>query len=303
MKSISKQLDENLTQLAWSLWTELGVAGLKRNHQTFAVSPEELIILTSVISEFDPRLRDEALDWCVQYHRFISPLRLQILAKKYQQYLKESFSTFTTTLNSVADIRTKWIVLTKATPLKFRPSNKSHIRSFDTPAMIHFRLRSLFGVGARADVLAFLLNDKRQEFSVSDLTETGYSKRRVAEILEDLARAGILSESQVRNQLRYAFARKDLFNKLLGDSPKRMIHWYRILDILLPIHACVHEVEETPLGVRAIDMRNLLNKMASQLMHFRLIPPPLQKNLEVYWSTVIQWILDFTELLAKGELK
>ena len=83
MRTASNQIDENLAHLAWSLWTELGVAGLERKHQIFSIAPEELIILTSALSEFDPRLRDEALDWCIHYHRFISSIRLHILAKKY----------------------------------------------------------------------------------------------------------------------------------------------------------------------------------------------------------------------------
>lgn len=71
MGAVSKQLDENLAHLAWSLWTEIGVAGLERKHQSFAVAPEELIMLTSIISDFDPRLRDEALDWCCKYNSFV----------------------------------------------------------------------------------------------------------------------------------------------------------------------------------------------------------------------------------------
>src|SRR5579883_2920677 len=108
MKRVSNQLDANLAHLAWSLWTELGVAGLERKHHAFAVAPEELIILTSVLAEFDPRLRDEALDWCVHYHYLISPIRLQILAKKYEEYVASPFSTFSTTFNTIADTHTKW---------------------------------------------------------------------------------------------------------------------------------------------------------------------------------------------------
>ena len=172
----SKQLDEYLAQLAWSLWTELGVAGLKRQHQEFAIAPEELIILTSVLSEYDPRLRDESLDWCIQNHRFISPHRLKILAKKYEELISKSFSLFSTTFNVHADIRTKWVVLTKTMPIKFRPSSKSILRSFDTPSMLYFRLRSLLGMGAEGEVIAFLLHEESKSFSASDLLETGYSK-------------------------------------------------------------------------------------------------------------------------------
>lgn len=300
MGTVSKQFDENLAHLAWSLWTEIGVAGLERKHQAFSIAPEELIILTSALSEFDPRLRDEALDWCIRYHRFISPARLQFLAKKYSDYIAKSFSTFSATVNAVADIRTKWVVLTKISPLKFQPSGKSILRSFDTPSMINFRLRSFLAVGARADVLAFLLAEERGDFAISDLLEVGYSKRRLAAILDDLAAAGIFLESRVRNQLRYAFARRDQFIKLLGGIPKKMVHWHRILAVLLPIRTCLQDVEDAPVGVRVIDMRNLLNKLSSQLLQIKLTPPPLQNDFEGYWNSITTWILDFSGSLSQG---
>lgn len=303
MGTASKQLDVNLARLAWSLWTELGVAGLERKHQAFSIAPEELIILTSALSEFDPRLRDEALDWCTRYHHLISPIRLQILAKKYKAYIAGPFSTFSTTLNSLADTRTKWIVLTKISPLKFRASGKSILRGFEAPSMIHFRLRSFFGVGARAEVLAFLLNEKYRDFIASDLMETGYSKRRLAQILDDLAASGILSQSQVRNQLHYLFVKRVPFIKLLGGIPKKMIYWDRILAVLLPIRACLQDVEDTPIGVRVIDMRNLLNKLSNQLLQIKLSPPPLQNDFEAYWNSVIKWILDLSASLSQGEFK
>jgi len=300
MGTISKQIDDNLAHLAWSLWTELGVAGLERKHQAFSIAPEELIILTSALSEFDPRLRDEALDWCIHYHHFISPIRLHILAKKYGDYIAKPFSIFSATFNTVADVRTKWDVLIKTPPLKFKPSKKSILRSFDTPSMINFRLRSFLGVGVKADVLAFLLAEERRDFVASDLIETGYSKRRIAAILEDLASAGILFKSQVRNQLRYAFIRRDLFIELLGGIPQKMVHWHRILAILLPIRACFHNVEDAPVGVRVIDIRNLLNELSNQLLQMKLLPPPLQNDFEAYWSNVTKWFLEVTHKLAKG---
>lgn len=303
METVSKQFDENLAHLAWSLWTELGVRGIERKHQAFSIAPEELILLTSVISEFDPRLRDEALDWCIHYHRFISPVRLHIIVKKYGIDFVEPFSTFSATFNSIADIRTKWVVPTNVPPLKFRPSGKSILRGFEADSMIHFRLRAFFGMGARSDILAFLLTEGQGDFAISDFVEIGYSKRHIAEILSDLAQSGILLESQIRNQLRYTFAKRDKFIKLLGGIPKKMIHWHRILGVLLPIRACLQRVEDSHVGVRAVDMRNLLNKLKIQLSQLQLTPPPMQKDLDAYWVSVTKWILSFSADLAQGVFK
>ena len=83
----------------------------------------------------------------------------------------------------------------------------------------------------------------------------------------------------------------------------KMVPWDRVLAVLLPIHACLQDVENTPIGVRAIDMRNLLNKLSSQLSQIKLKPPSLQNDLEAYWVSVVKWILGFSASLSQGEYK
>ena len=100
MLTLSKRLDSLLLDLAWSLWTELGVAGVKRSHQQFLITLEELILLTVSLAETDPRLRDESLDWCSQYHHFISVSRLKSIMKSFGSSLNEPFSSYSSTLNS-----------------------------------------------------------------------------------------------------------------------------------------------------------------------------------------------------------
>jgi len=112
MPTLSENLDQQLIDLAWSLWTEVGVAGVKCKHQNFLIAPEELILLTVVVAERDPRLRDEALDWCTRYHHFISISRLRTLAKVFGPSITEPFSVFAATLNSISGAH--WPLLVEA---------------------------------------------------------------------------------------------------------------------------------------------------------------------------------------------
>src|SRR3989339_2166034 len=98
---IIKQFDRHLLDLAWSLWTELGVAGTIRNHQNTLILLEELILFTSVVSEEDPRLRDEVIDWCVKFHHYISISRLKSLFGDFEELVKVPFSQFSSTLNKI----------------------------------------------------------------------------------------------------------------------------------------------------------------------------------------------------------
>src|SRR5579872_3312897 len=108
MSQLIKQIDQELANLAWSIWTTLGVAGNSPQHQNWLISLEELIILTSVISESDPRLRDEALDWCSKFHYFVSVSRLRTLVKELGEQIYLPFSVFAETLNSIS--QSKWPV-------------------------------------------------------------------------------------------------------------------------------------------------------------------------------------------------
>lgn len=148
-----KQLNKNLLDLAWSLWTELGVAGVKQNHKNVLLLIEELVIFTSIIAEIDPRLRDESMDWCSQYHHFISTSRLKCLMKEFNGVTKESFSKYASSINNIS--KTNWPIFIDVSPLKIRLSHKSTLRPHASPALLNIRARSIFGTGARADLITF----------------------------------------------------------------------------------------------------------------------------------------------------
>ena len=92
MTGSSRQIGENLQTLAWSLWTELGVRGVVRNHSDCAIDPEPLILFTSRLRNSDPRLRDESIDWCIRNLRFLSVARIRNLLKEVNQPSRDAFS-------------------------------------------------------------------------------------------------------------------------------------------------------------------------------------------------------------------
>jgi len=164
LQSLSEKVDQHLLNLVWSLWTELGVAGIKRRHQNTLISLEELILLTALLGDKDPRLRDEALDWCVRFHHFLSISRLQALVRNLGPMIHKPFSLFAVTLNAVSS--SKWPVFVEVDPLKYKPSGKSQTPRCELSSLFSLRLRTLFGVGARADLMTFfLLQKKRRVYS------------------------------------------------------------------------------------------------------------------------------------------
>jgi len=299
MKTLSENLDKQLLDLSWSLWTELGVTGVHRIHQQFLIIPEELILLTALLGELDPRLREEALDWCSRHHHFISVSRIKLLAKSFGENVVHSFSVFSATLNSIS--RANWPVLTPARPLNLKPSGKSKSPRFENPAMLLLRLRSLFGVGARADLIAFFLSQNRGDFSISDTTEIGYTKRNLADVLESFVQAGIFDLFLSRNQQRYRFAKHDEFARILSPFPKFMPSWRQIFEVVLKLRECIRQIEKNSESTKIVEIRNTLKDIENQLIKLNLTPPSMQANFQVYLASFSSWVLGILPSLAKEE--
>jgi hypothetical protein len=287
-----------LLDLAWSLWTELGVAGVKQMHQEYLVAPEELILLTAVMGEIDPRLREEALDWCSRYHQYISVSRLKTLAKSLGNLVIDSFSIFASALNSVSDA--DWPVFKVAPSLRFKPSGKSKLSKFESPALLLLRLRSLFGVGSRADLLAFFLAQDKSDYAISDTVEIGYSKRNLADMLEGFAKAGIFEVHLERNQQRYKFSKRNEFIKILSPIPKIMPSWPHLLEVILRLRDCIRMNEKKSADTKIIELRNTLSDMEGLLRRLYLIPSPLQVDFQAYWDSYTKWFLEELRAISRG---
>lgn len=298
MSQIKMELDRFLLDLAWSLWTELGVAGVKRKHQEFLITLEELILLTVALARVDPRLRDESLDWCSQYHHFVSISRLKSIMKDFGGSLNEPFSSYSVTLNSISGA--SWPVLINSSPLKLTPSHKSCLRPLESPALLNIRARSIFGTGARADLVTFFLTHAKSDFSISDVTEIGYSKRNLAEILEELTLGKLFNKFLMGNQQRYRLIKNEQLRKVLGPIPKYAPSWRLVFQVLLQLRACIHDNESLSESTQVVAIRNLLNALKNELQRLNLTPPSYQTNLHGYMNAFRDWLLDLVRKLSQG---
>lgn len=84
-------ITDKLIQLAWQQWSALGVAGTNAC-DTVAIDLEALLLLTGVVSDSDPRLHDEALDWCSECGHLISRPRLKQLLTAATSETRDAFA-------------------------------------------------------------------------------------------------------------------------------------------------------------------------------------------------------------------
>lgn len=286
MGTIKEEFDHYLAGIAWNSWRELGVAGTDRFYENCLIQPEELIILTAIIAQYDPRLRDEALDWSSRYHECISVSRLRTFLKEVDTDAVHSFSQFAAALNLVSSA--KWPSVEGVTHFTLKVSGKSVLPALESPSLLMLRLRNLFGPGAKADILTHFLTRNGMHFSASDLCEVGYSKRSLMTALDHLATSGVLVVTNVRNKKNYELRKPKELQVIIGKLPKIAPPWIKILQAIIAIRAVIPEIQHSSKITRGVILRNCLIKIEPLLPIF--ISPILHNNpdFERDWKAVME---------------
>lgn len=300
MRSSIEQMDQAFIALAWRLWNTLGVAGESPQYQDCFIDLEALILLTTALGKSDPRLLEEALDWCSKFHHFVSISRLRRLLGELTE-LQASFSAFAQTLNAVS--KSKWPTFTKAAPLRIHLRGRSQHPDLKIPALLGLRLRALFGVGARADLATFFLTEQSRSMTASDVTEVGYNKRTLADTLDSFYQAGLLTCSMTRNQKEYQLARKGPLASLAGELPRFVPNWRSLIVVFLNLREVLskHQSHSTPSQIVAI--RNVFISLKNPLEKLNISPPPISSD-PTQWNSFIQWTVDTLKgLVNEGSFK
>lgn len=275
-------------RLLWKQWTALGVAGTAPlpDH---AIDLEALISLTPSLRHEDPRLHDEALDWCIgQSERLISTGRLRRLRHQLPDEARAAYDGFAACVNATARPKPPWP--TSQSGAKARTSGKSRPPDVRHPTLLQLQLRCLFGVTARADVLLqFLRPTMVQEtapLSVSDLADIGYSKATLGEVLTALTMAGLLERWRRGNRDHYELSRIHALQGLVGGVlPATAPNWavrFRIIAGLLSKEA---ETREKKPVVQAVAIAKELERHRAALERLAVKAPARVQD----WTELARW--------------
>ncbi|AGY60030.1 hypothetical protein [Gloeobacter kilaueensis] len=295
MSSFREQLSEYTLLLLWSLWTELGVAGLHRYHTDCLVDPEALVLLTGWLGQSDPRLQEEVFsDWCRRYGNLLSLQRVYGLAKSFDYLdLKDSFDLIAQSLDKKPPRH-----LTQQ--MHSGSSGKSRLPSLTQPSLLLLRLAAIFGVGNRTVTIAALLAEPNG-LSASDIAFIcGYSKRNVANTLEALHLGGLLHKLEVKNRLQYHLTKSKQLLSLIGPLPENMTGWLFVFSfIALWTHYSQQNDGASTLR-RAVSAVKLMKGMHSVLTLIGCSPPILEGEPEKDLEQIEVWVLRTNAEIAKG---
>ena len=99
----------------------------------------------------------------------------------------------------------------------FTTTRRSAAPELERPALIQLRLRALWGVSARAEVLRAMLADGYRFLGISEVAAAAaFGKDAVAEALENLQRGGLLEEAGPRNLRMFRLGRTSDLVALVG---------------------------------------------------------------------------------------
>lgn len=271
--------------LASGAWTELGVSGWSSTHGDWAIDPEPLILFTAWLGDADPRLRDEATDWCIRNWRHISKARLRNLLRNQPGDVRRAFGEFAATVNEHAGIG--WPESTA--PRRFAATDRSTRPALDRPSMAWLRLRAMFGVGARAEILRCFLSHDGGWMSVAGLAAvTAYTKRNVAEECDSLERAGVLSVRARGNRFYYALGRRHELEAFVGALPHVRPDWTAMLNITRELVALERMAAGTSTETLPVHVTNALRRMEPDVDALRIARPLEGVHGRDLWPAVRQ---------------
>jgi hypothetical protein len=295
---------ELVLNLLWRQWGAIGVAGSGRGNDAWVIDPEALLLVTTTFGRYEPRLFDEVLDWLNTNSQSINLQRLQNLSQVIGRR---------SVLNGIAahlarrTINGKWRTLLRNAeppapsellfpdvpvigqpddlfaqhgwrrgPVKLRQLSQSP--NPDQVTNLLFKLRSLFGVQARAEVMAFLLTNEAGH--PAEMAERlAYFPRTIQSTLNDMERSGHVLSGRSGREKRFWLRRDEWRFLITWQVPARefptWIDWASRFAALEAVWKFLTsaELSSSPAGVQAIELRATLEKLSPEFLREHIQPP------------------------------
>ena len=291
MHRSSSALQSALLNRAWIQWIALGVDAVGERDDA-VVDPEALIALTAELGDADARLRDVSTDWCVAYGRYVNGSRLKQVARELGTP-PEAVGEYVATVAAAGG--PAWPMATQPRP-GYTARGKARLDSALPRPRLRIRLRAAFGVNARADVLAALLEGPKNGLSVADLArKTRFTKPNVAFAVDALVLAGLLEARAVGNERRVTLTRAGEI--LLGLRPPiAQPDWVAQFGVALEVLRFAGRDGMSP-SVRAIDARRGIESLRDRITSEGLPQPNLDAFGDDFASAFDRWVVDLVDWL------
>lgn len=290
-------LSKRQLDLVSGAWVELGVSGWQRTHQDWTVDPEPLIIQTAALGDTDPRLRDEALDWCIGNWRYVSRVRLRNLLAEQPPGVLEAWGPFAATVSKHAGIR--WPSATKE--FRYTTTGRSSLESMARPSRAWLRMRAMFGLGARTEILRYFISGHHRATAATIARRVRYAKRNVADECESLVKAGVLRTQQVANRFYYMPDRADELIEFVGEVAPIQPDWTALFAVTNALVALEQAAQTLPSQALLVEAHRVASGLDDQLNALDIDERPRLVHPDHYWPAVRDFAERYLSAWASGE--
>lgn len=255
------EFSERVLSFVWGQWCRIGVAGSATQKGQWVIDPEPLLAFTTEVARRDSRMFDEVLDWLVTNGRWINTQRLSTLVKQDKVGDTAVIGAIASWM-SEQDKSMKWRGMTRRMVATDQKRNEAlfgaqsgfragvaeqpepHFERFGLlrgpihtrgmtkavnmkdPLNVMFKSRAAFGIGIRADVMAYLVStDGGYARRIAEIL--GYNHMRVSEVLAGMAEAGMVTVHSAGRTKHYRADREQWQSVILPDrsSESRWVNW------------------------------------------------------------------------------
>ena len=276
---LKRSLSDALTQFLWDQWVSIGVGGSTRSRPVpLVVDPEALVLATSRFGKGDARLFGEALDWLAVNGRLMGAQKLKSmhlrsdlgesrLLQAMDRYLVERAPGSPVKLLSFASRESpsphlsEWFGESafELRALSYRPDPK------EAQAFL-FKMRSFFGINARAEVFTWLLIEGRSGHPARIARETGWGPKTVQVVLNEMAESGLVFVTEGERERRFRINHDDwTFLLPKGKSP---VWWSQapFYEACFGLVQLLEELEAVPDAsdaARSVKIRSLIPRVTN----------------------------------------
>lgn len=183
-------------ETTWRQWRALGASTTVQRHAESMVDPEVLVLLSLYLLDEEPRLRDVVTSWVRANSSLLSIQRLRNLVRAYPANVKRRLGALALVGMEAKDAR--WASIAEGEgatePLDARTNKRRAVEvTYRGSPTAVLQLRSGMGIGAKADVVAFLCgtwNQGQNWAGVSTISDAlGYTPAAIRRVVDELARA------------------------------------------------------------------------------------------------------------------
>lgn len=219
---LKHSLSEALTRLLWDQWVSIGLAGATRFRPVpFVVDPEALLLATSRFGLDDSRLFGEVLDWLAVNGKLLCAQKLKSMCARSELADTEVLGAMNGYLaEHTPGLAPKLLSFSSATaPLPglsqwfgesaFELRRQSQRPNPAAPEAFLFKMRSFFGINARAEAFTWLLLADRSGHPARIARETGWVAKTVQVVLNEMSESGLILVSPGEREKQFRINKED----------------------------------------------------------------------------------------------